>query len=413
MSQRFIFSMAAAALTLGAPAVFAQDIHFSQFDMQPLVVNPAFTGMFDGQARAGAIYRNQWGSVTVPYVTMGAYGDMPLYVDQSGGYLAAGLQVFNDKAGDGNLQNFTGALSLAYHKTLGRSADLAVGLQGGYAQKSIDLSRLYFGDESVNGTFVPGTSNEYQLGIGNSVSYYVVNAGVSLAGGSQALSYVIGLGANNLNQPNDALLKKQTSTVGLDMRYTGQLGLSARASERLYLRPAAILQMQASAMEIIAGNEFLYYMAILNAGIELKGIRIGIAYDYNISSLNTASKGRGGFEIALRYVAPYPQKFAECYRATRDYVPAAHYYIETKNLAKKVFPFSVFYAGLMLKQQCEYQLAIEQFNEFLDDYKKNPIKEAPNANPAIEENPERTVDPKTIKVLKKRIKVEIAESNLL
>ncbi|MBX2906825.1 MAG: PorP/SprF family type IX secretion system membrane protein [Taibaiella sp.] len=324
----------AAALSLSAPAVFAQDIHFSQFDMQPLVVNPAFTGMFDGQARAGGIYRNQWGSVTVPYVTMGAYADMPLYVDQGGGYLAAGLQVFNDKAGDGNLQNFTGALSLAYHKTLGSSTDLAVGLQGAYAQKSIDLSRLYFGDESVNGTFVPGTSNEYQLGIGNSVSYYVVNAGVSLAGGSERLSYVIGIGANNINQPNDALLKKQTSTVGLDMRYTAQAGLSARASDRFYLRPAVIYQNQASASEIIAGNEFLYYTgqyvgytnfstalflgawyrtsdaAILNAGIELKGIRIGIAYDYNISSLNSASNGRGGFEIALRYIAPYPQKFA-------------------------------------------------------------------------------------------------------
>ncbi|MBX2906824.1 MAG: OmpA family protein [Taibaiella sp.] len=101
-------------------------------------------------------------------------------------------------------------------------------------------------------------------------------------------------------------------------------------------------------------------------------------------------------------------QLGECYRATRDYVPAAHYYIETKNLGKKIFPFSVFYAGLMLKQQCEYQLAIEQFNEFLDDYKKNPIKEAPNANPMIENNPDRTIDPKMIKNLKKRIKVEIA-----
>jgi len=100
-------------------------------------------------------------------------------------------------------------------------------------------------------------------------------------------------------------------------------------------------------------------------------------------------------------------QLAECYRATRDYVPAAHYYMETKAMAKKVFPFSVFYAGLMLKQQCEYQLAIEQFNEFMEDYKKNPIKLAPNENPRIENNPDRTVDPKAIKNLKKRVKNEI------
>ena len=41
----------ATALTASAPAVFAQDIHFTQFDMAPMVVNPAFTGMFDGLAR--------------------------------------------------------------------------------------------------------------------------------------------------------------------------------------------------------------------------------------------------------------------------------------------------------------------------------------------------------------------------
>jgi len=324
----------AAAITLCAPTVFAQDIHFSQFDMAPLVVNPAFTGMFDGSARVGGIYRNQWKSVTVPYVTYGAHADMPLYVDGNGGYLAGGLQVFNDKAGDGNLQNFTGMMSVAYHKTLGRSSDLAVGLQGGYAQKSIDLSRLYFGDESVNGTFVPGTSQEYHLGIGNSVSYYMVNAGVSLAGGSDRFNYVLGLAANNINQPNDALLKKQTSTVGLDMRYTGQLGLSIMAGDRLHVRPAVIYQNQASANEIIGGTEFLYYVgnyinysnfstgvflgvwyrtsdaAILNAGMEFKGFRVGVAYDYNISTLNSASNGNGGFEIAVRYIAPYPMKFA-------------------------------------------------------------------------------------------------------
>lgn len=325
----------AAALTAGSSAVFAQDIHFTQFDMAPLVVNPAFTGMFDGTVRAGGIYRSQWGSVTVPYVTMGAHADMPLYTDNTGGYMAAGLQVFNDKAGDGNLQNFTGLLSLAYHKSMGETSDLAVGMQAGYAQKSIDLSKLYFGDESVNGTFTPGTSQEYHLGIGNSVSYYLVNAGVSFSGGNENFNYIIGLGANNINQPNDALLKKQTSTVGLDMRYTGQIGLAIKSNERFALRPALLFQSQSSATEIVGGNEFMYYVSndpgysnfstaiflggwyrtsdavMVTAGVEFKGVRIGLGYDYNISSLNSASNGNGGFEIAVRYIAPTSMKFAK------------------------------------------------------------------------------------------------------
>lgn len=324
----------AATIALSASSLYAQDIHFTQFDMQPLTINPAFTGMFDGRVRAGGIYRNQWKSVTTPYVTLGAYADMPLYIDNNGDYLSGGVQLYQDQAGDGQLKNFTGLVSVAYHKTFGKS-DLALGLQGGYAQKSIDLSKLYFGDEFNNGTFVPATSQEYHLGIGNSVNYYLVNAGLSLASApSEKFSYVIGLAANNINQPNDALLKKQNSQTGLDMRLTGEVGMKIVAGERLSLRPAVLYQNQASASELIAGNEFHYQVGrepgyedfstaffvglwyrtsdatMITAGVEFKGIRIGVGYDYNISSLNTASNGNGGFEIAIKYIAPNAMKFA-------------------------------------------------------------------------------------------------------
>jgi len=331
----------AAALVLSAPVVFAQDIHFTQFDMQPLVVNPAFTGMFDGQVRANAIYRNQWGSVTVPYVTYGASVDLPLIIERNGDYLAAGLQLYNDQAGDGNLQNFTGMASLAYHKYFGGGgygapggSDLAVGLQGGYAQKSIDLSRLYFGDEWLNGNFVQGQSQEYHLGLGNSINYYLVNAGVSFSHGGNKVSYTIGLAANNLNQPNDAIEKQQSSNNTLAMRYTGELGINWIAGDRFSIRPAVLFQSQATANEIIVGSEFHYEISgnpgyenfspavyiggwyrtgdavMMTAGVEFKGFRVGLGYDYNISTLNTASNGNGGYELALRYIIPNPIKFA-------------------------------------------------------------------------------------------------------
>jgi type IX secretion system PorP/SprF family membrane protein len=324
-----------AALLLTTPVAFAQDIHFTQFDMQPLVVNPAFTGMFFGKFRINAIYRDQWKSVTVPYKTYGLSFDMPVYTESNGDYLAAGLQAYNDQAGDGNLTNFTGLLSVAYHKTFGgkdenSGADLAVGLQGGYASKSIDLSKLYFGDEFVNGTFVPGTTQEYASGMGNHVSYYLINAGISFAyAANEKFSFAIGLGANNLNQPNDAIEKKKNSDVGLDMRYTAQLGANWRSSDRLSLRPAILYQYQATASEIVAGNEFHYRLsgaqatdynqtavflggwyrtgdaAMITAGFEYSNIRVGLGYDYNISALNNASNGNGGFELAVKYVVPY------------------------------------------------------------------------------------------------------------
>lgn len=95
-------------------------------------------------------------------------------------------------------------------------------------------------------------------------------------------------------------------------------------------------------------------------------------------------------------------QLAECYRATRDYVPAAHYYLEVKSLSKKAYPYSTYWAAMMLKQQCEYQQAIENFNEFLADNKKNAIREA---NPSS--NPDRRIEQKVMKDYKKRTKKEI------
>lgn len=335
MTKRNIIArLSIAAMLLSAPASFAQDIHFSQFDMQPLVVNPAFTGMFYGKVRANAIYRTQWGAVTRAYETYGLSVDKPLYTDNNGDYLAAGLQAYKDQAGDGNLSNFTGLVSIAYHKTFGnsdyRGSDLAIGLQGGYAQKSIDLSKLYFGDEFNNGQFTQGSTAEYGLGLGNSRSYYLINAGLCFSQAmNEKVSYVLGVAANNINQPNDGILKKQNSQVGLDMRYTAEFGMVLKIADRLSLRPAALFQYQATATEIVAGNEFHYSLtnnygdvnftpavfagiwyrtgdaAMISAGMEISNFRISMAYDYNTSALNSASNGNGGFEIAVRYISPY------------------------------------------------------------------------------------------------------------
>jgi len=321
------------ALALQAP-VQAQDIHFTQFEAAPLTVNPSFTGGFSGQFRAAAIYRNQWKSVTIPFVTYAASFDMPLVYDLShDDYLAAGVQLYNDKAGDGNLTNFSGLLSVAYHKFLGEKAQIGVGVQGGYTEKSIDISKLYFGDEFLNGTFQPGTSAEYPY-LNNRIKYFNVNAGVSFSHSvSNNFGYVLGVGANNLNQPKDALERRSNSDVGLAMRYTGQLGVIAFLSDRFSLRPAALYQMQASASEIVAGNEFNYIVgnpdihsfataiflggwyrngdaAMATVGVEWKGFKFGVSYDYNLSTLKDASNGRGGFEISLRYIAPNPLDFA-------------------------------------------------------------------------------------------------------
>ena len=86
------------ALALSTQTVQAQDVHFTQFDATPMIVNPAFTGAFNGSWRASGIYRNQWRSVTVPFVTYAASFDAPILQDLTvDDYLAAGVQLYNDR----------------------------------------------------------------------------------------------------------------------------------------------------------------------------------------------------------------------------------------------------------------------------------------------------------------------------
>ena len=108
-------------------------------------------------------------------------------------------------------------------------------------------------------------------------------------------------------------------------------------------------------------------------------------------------------------------QLAFCYRATRDYVPSAHYYQEAYALASKVYKLAPFWEGLMLKQQGEYQAAITAFQQFLDDNKKTTASGGgpdDKTEPIIKNDPERTVTAKAMKEMKKRAKTEIEGCNM-
>src|ERR1700749_783793 len=93
-----------AVLLLVTMTAKAQDIHFSQFNQEPLALNPALTGNYQCDWRAGLNYRTQWSSIPAPYNTYAAFFDIPIIKGIGGtDNLALGLNLFNDVSGDGNL----------------------------------------------------------------------------------------------------------------------------------------------------------------------------------------------------------------------------------------------------------------------------------------------------------------------
>lgn len=308
----------------------AQDIHFTQFNMSPLTLNPANTGGHDGLWRVNGIYRNQWNSVTVPFVTFGASFDAPLFKALGeDNYLAAGLQFYNDQAGDGNLQQTSVQASLAYHLTLDDDSRtrLSLGMQGAYNAMSVSIANLYWADEFFNGGFQPGTTTEF---LDPKQSYFTANVGLKWSHAvSDRIAYFVGASAFNLNQPKFSFLNKANNEVGLNIRLNGQAGMIWNLTEQLQLKPAAMYQTQSSAQEIVAGMELRYVIdpsalsalapavfiggytrlndngAILaTAGLEYKGFRVGVGYDYlgNDEDGLAVISNYGGFEIAFQYI---------------------------------------------------------------------------------------------------------------
>ncbi len=138
-------------------AIQAQDIHFTQFTLQGLQQSPALAGNFDGNFRFAALYRNQWATIAVPYNTLGFQFDGKVYETKKfTSFLASGLLLAGDQAGDAQLRTYQAQIPLSYTMYLAltkqTSLKIGSGLYAGLIHKSININNLQF-DNQYNGDF--------------------------------------------------------------------------------------------------------------------------------------------------------------------------------------------------------------------------------------------------------------------
>jgi type IX secretion system PorP/SprF family membrane protein len=288
-------------------------------------MNPALSGSMDGQYRIGGIYKNQWASITSPFVysTPSISGDVKLF---SGGYsynyLGLGLLLLNDQSGDGNLSNLTAMLSASYHQSLDKEGNyhIALGLQGGMVQKKIDFEALDFLDEFDGLGFNNITTEHFDY---YQIAYADFSAGLAFDGViSNSARIQFGGAAFHITTPTESFFA--TSDNQLNMRYVAHAGATLGVNQKIYFFPFAQYQLQNNDNEIVIGSNFgfnmsqnvrgpitLFYFGVFTRvrydiiptiGIMMKGVQAGISYDVNTSSdLNPATGGKGGFELALVY----------------------------------------------------------------------------------------------------------------
>lgn len=313
----------------------AQDIHFSQFNLSPLTLNPGYTGAFEGSFRVGGIYRDQWRSViTNQFVTPSFYIDAPIIRGfGKNDWVGAGISILNDKAGTSQLSNLTAMLSLAYHLAIGSKANtyISIGAQGGMVQKKLDKTALTFADQFQGGNFI-GTSMDLTNITEDNISYVDFQlGGVFNTNISSKFNLYLGFAAFHITRPDDAfLVNTPADDKKRPMRFSANGGINIDLSKKWVFSPTFLHQSlggflflgSTSASETNLQALFGYHLksdktvtlnfgagyrlddaVIARIGMDIKGLKAGIAYDFNTSDLTSASSGRGGFEIALSYIA--------------------------------------------------------------------------------------------------------------
>ena len=121
-----------------------QDLHMSQFFETPLLRNPALAGIFEGDVRVQAVYRDQWNSVTTGYRTASLSGEYKMAVGKGDDFVTWGMQLFYDRAGTVSFTQTKILPALNYHKSISNQKNtyLSLGFMGGWVQHSIDLSKV-------------------------------------------------------------------------------------------------------------------------------------------------------------------------------------------------------------------------------------------------------------------------------
>ncbi|MCE3226557.1 MAG: hypothetical protein K0S32_1108 [Bacteroidetes bacterium] len=303
-------------------SVSGQDIHFSQYDGSLLNHSPAFTGMFNGDYRVGAIYRSQWQAVPVPYSTFSMNGEArfkpPSFAKDM---IGAGVLFNSDKAGDTRYGTTHLYLSGTYLHSATADSSLLVsaGLNVGWCQVGFDYERMTF-DNQFDGLQYNPTLASGERFTWTKYNYADINFGLAAQYRiNRSLNVTYGFSLLHLTTP---VISYQGNFVSrLDMKIGNYVRVVTPVSAKADVIGEALFNKQGKYYEVIPHGSVKYYLnrddnkavlagacwrardaVIFRVGYTYKTMNSGIAYDINTSKFIAATNRRGAFEIFINYI---------------------------------------------------------------------------------------------------------------
>ena len=339
----------------------AQDIHFSQFYMSPLNLNPALTGVMNSQVRVVGNYRNQWASVlkSNAFSTYSVSYDQKIPVGRYD-YFGVGGTFWGDKAGQSDFKTLQGKMSVSYSKRMGgyrsKSHYLVVGVEGGVSQRSIDFLNLQWGSQhdgagGFNGQLPSGETFDR-----DNFLFADMSAGLMwFTVFDENSNFYIGGAFSHLNRANQSF--DSNEDIPLYSKFTIHAGAELMGASRIGLVPGMVAFFQGPSFELNAGTSLKFLMGggrgknrdtqsfqiglwtrlanrvngtdvltidpnnpdgdpvvsrnddvsvwvdalILSTRFDYNNFGIGFSYDVNVSNLKPASNSNGAFEFSIIY----------------------------------------------------------------------------------------------------------------
>ena len=332
----------------------AQDIHFSQYLNAPMNLGPGMTGIFGGDTRFTANYRNQWRQVPVPYTTFSGVVENKFYLRKQryDRYLTGGLILNHDRQGDLRLTSMQIGIPVSYTLPLASKANpvahnfLTVGVVPMFGQRSFGTNKFTFDAQYVDCMFDPTAAiNESQFLEKNSISYFDFSGGINYRWQAKVYRSKIDVGAgwHHINRPNHDFWLG-SDQVRLERRLALYTSMLFQVRPNVDLVGQALWQKQGAYRQVAFGggarfhlNQQPYHEFALQVGANFRQTyndaiiphveahyrtwTIGLSYDINLLSIDGASAPitsdirRGGPEVAVIYrlykVKPL-SKFKSC-----------------------------------------------------------------------------------------------------
>jgi type IX secretion system PorP/SprF family membrane protein len=287
--------LTATLVAVGGSAFSQQDALYSQYMVNELVINPAYSGMRDVM-NVTMVHRHQWVGIEGAPKTTTFSIQSPMRNEK----VALGLYIYSDQQGP--LKDVGVMANYAYRIRMGRGR-LSFGVQGGFIQQGVDVTMINTRDyddfsafSGMASTFTPDvnfgvyyTARNWYAGVSSKHLFerlFDINDQYDDSPYSSLARHIYGTAGMILNLGNDFVLKPSTM-----VRYTRNAKVNIDVNASLYYNDLFMLG---------ASYRTLNNAIVLMGQLTVKeNIRIAYSYDMQINALCAQTSGSHEISVAF------------------------------------------------------------------------------------------------------------------